>query len=148
MTVAIPFFDFEFDSYVEAASIPPSRVLLVEDSDDYASLVRAALAKDGSFELDRSRRLDEALRCLERKDYDAMLADLSLPDGQGAYTIECVCALAHDLPVLVLTGSDDPELIQMAFRNGAQDYLVKGQINPKGLPTAIRRAIVRQMTGQ
>ena len=123
----------------------PVRVLLVEDSADYAELISTALgrAKMGKFEVETAERLDSALLKLEKKKYDVMLLDLSLPDGYGTFTIGCACSLANHLPVIVLTGTENDELAMMAVKAGAQEYLVKEKLDRRSLPATILRCIER-----
>ena len=100
------------------------------------------------FQLTHVQRVADIPDCLRNTLYDVLLLDLGLPDSKGLGTLMIARYLAPTVAIVVLTGLDDESLAIRAVQNGAQDYLVKGQINPKGLPTAIRRAIVRQMTGQ
>lgn len=120
-------------------------MLLVEDSLDYAALLRAALtrAKLGSFELAHVQRLDAALLLLEKETFDVLLLDLSSPEGDAVFTIGCGCALANHLPIIVLTGTDDDDLGMKALRAGAQDYLVKSRIDRRVLPRTILHAVER-----
>lgn len=123
----------------------PRRVLMVEDSAGHAQLVRSSLAECAppQFEIDHVVRLDDALRSVGRQRYDAMLLDLSLPDGEGLTTLGTASSLAGQLPVLVLTGSDDDGMALSALRAGAQEYLVKGRVDYRTLPATILRAIER-----
>lgn len=128
----------------------PRRVLMVEDSAGHAQLVRSSLAKcaPALFDIDHVERLDDALRSAGRQSYDAMLLDLSLPDGEGLTTLGTAASLAGQLPVLVLTGTDDEGMALSALRAGAQEYLVKGRIDYRTLPTTILRAIERHRNAQ
>ena len=118
---------------------------MVEDSESCALLVRRALENHAGarFELEHENRLDRALGSLERREFDAMLVDLSLPDGYGVSTLGWACSLANHLPVLVLTANDDEVLATAALRAGAQEYLVKDGMDYRMLPTTILRAIER-----
>jgi len=122
------------------------RVLVVEDSEDYARLVAATLDRSplAHFDVERVTSLDEALASVERSHYDAMLLDLSLPDGCGAFTVAFGCAIADRLPIVVLTATDDDELAMTAVRAGAQDYLVKDRVDRREVPGAVLRAIERR----
>ncbi len=127
------------------ASPEPLRILLVEDSPDYAALIRSTLRQTAGdrFHVDHAGRLDRALDMLEIHHYDAVLLDLSLPDAFGAFTIRCACARASDIPILVLTGTQDADLSMTAVRAGAQAYLVKGEFDRKALSGIIERTIAR-----
>jgi DNA-binding response OmpR family regulator len=77
---------------------------------------------------------------------DAVLLDLSLPDSQGFETFSRLRAQAPDVPVIVLTSLEDEELALGAAREGAQDYVVKGSVNPQSLARSISFAIERHRT--
>ena len=75
---------------------------------------------------------------------DIILLDLSLPDAQGSEAIRRAHAAAPHVPLVVLTGLDDESLAVHALQQGAQDYLIKGQIETRGLLRALRYAIERK----
>lgn len=124
---------------------PFVRVLLVEDNPGDARLIKEALAEARwtQFELERSDTMADALTRVAEARFDVMLLDLSLPDSHGMDTLRTAQARARDLPMVVLTGLDDEMLAFDAMNEGAQDYLVKGQINGELLDRAIRYAIER-----
>jgi diguanylate cyclase (GGDEF)-like protein len=95
------------------------------------------------FEVEHALCLDAALGSLEHRRFDAMLLDLSLPDGGGISTLGLGCSLANHLPVLVMTSTDDERMAMAALRAGAQEYLVKDRIDYRALPVTILRAIER-----
>jgi DNA-binding NarL/FixJ family response regulator len=68
---------------------------------------------------------------------------MGLPDGHGLDTLRRAHAAAPDTPMIVLTGLDDEALAAEAIKEGAQDYLIKGQIENRALPRALRYAIER-----
>src|SRR6187549_2203340 len=76
---------------------------------------------------------------------DVILLDLGLPDAEGLEAVRRAHAAAPRVPLLVLTGLDDESLAIRALQEGAQDYLVKGQIETRGLLRAIRYAIERKI---
>jgi FixJ family two-component response regulator len=80
---------------------------------------------------------------LERDHCDALVMDLKLPDAAGRATLENACARAGQLPVVVLTSTDDEGLALDAIRGGAEDYLVKQRTHALSLPGVVRRAIER-----
>lgn len=126
--------------------INPIQILLVEDNPGDARLIQVMLAETGGrlFELTHADRLSAGLTCLAEEGFDLVLLDLSLPDSQGLDTFVQVKPHAPDLPVVVLTGNVDEELPSQAMRAGAQDYLVKGEIDGNLLVRSIRYAIERQ----
>lgn len=123
----------------------PARVLLVEDCDEYALLVRRILAKQqlGRFVLEHVGSLAAALAALAERPFDALLLDLTLPDSAGLDTFDRVNAAAPTVPVVVLSGTDDEDVALEAVRRGAQDYLVKPRVDGALLARALRYAIQR-----
>jgi DNA-binding response OmpR family regulator len=99
------------------------RVLLVEDNDDDALLIRESLAET-KIEIHRAERLSSALERLAEGRFDAVLLDLSLPDARGLETISRLRRQAAAVPMVVLTGLDDEEVAMRAVEEGAQDYLI------------------------
>jgi len=120
-------------------------VLVVEDNTADAVLLRQMFQKEAtdSFHLVHLKTLAEALVHLEQGETDIVLLDLGLPDGHGIDTIRRVKAIAPELPVIVLTGLEDEVLAARAMKEGAQDYLIKGQIENRALPRALRHAVER-----
>ncbi len=121
-------------------------VLLIEDDPDDSLLIREMLAEsgDGRFRVEAAQRLSEGLRRLDEGGVDVVLLDLGLPDSVGLETLGAVQQRAPDVPVVVLTGLDDEAVGLHAMREGAQDYLVKGQVDGELLARAARYAIERQ----
>jgi signal transduction histidine kinase/CheY-like chemotaxis protein len=117
------------------------RVLLVEDNDDDALLIRESLSK--TLEIDRAERLSTALTQLARENFDAVLLDLSLPDAWGLDTIRRLRHEVASVPIVILTGLNDEEIAMHAVEEGAQDYLFKGQADRHLLARSLRYAIQR-----
>jgi CheY-like chemotaxis protein len=125
---------------------PLMHVLLIEDDRSEVFLLRRSLAEAAypRFELTHVERLGEALELLGRQSFDAVLSDLSLPDSQGLDILERLCDAVPELPVLALTGLDEPAQIARALEIGAQDYLIKGQVDGARLVRALVGAIERK----
>jgi diguanylate cyclase (GGDEF)-like protein/PAS domain S-box-containing protein len=124
-----------------------SRVLLlVEDNPGDARLFREMLDDQGphNIEMAHVERMSEAEEHLSKQKVDIILLDLGLPDEQGLKAVRRACAAAPRVPLVVLTGSDDESLGVQALHEGAQDFLVKGQIEPRGLFRSLRYAIERK----
>jgi signal transduction histidine kinase len=123
----------------------PLHVLLVEDNAGDARLLREMFRteKPGSFELTHLLRMSEAMIHLGKGGVDVVLLDMGLPDAHGLDTVRQAHAAAPGIPLIVLTGLDDEELAADAMKEGAQDYLIKGQIENRALPRALRHAIER-----
>lgn len=123
----------------------PIEVLLVEDNSGDARLLQEALAEvDGEqFKLMHVKSLTEALEIIEGNDFNIILLDLGLPESKGLDTFIKMQAKIPDAPIIVLTGLDDETVAVKAVHEGAQDYLVKGQVDGKLLVRAMRYAIER-----
>ena len=123
------------------------KLLLVEDDPVVARFLLALVSESGAgFELIHIRRLADALQCLEHTIVDLILLDLGLEDSWGIETLIKVHAHAPATPIVVLTGDHDEELGVKALQEGAQDYLVKGQVDGRTLIRSIRYAIERKRT--
>lgn len=122
------------------------KVLLIEDNPGDANLIRHMLSEEKlvSFNLKWAEELSTGLKHLAKRDIDALLLDLSLPDSQGLNTFTKVQNQAPELPIIVLSGLKDETLAVEAVRKGAQDYLVKGQVDSHLLSRAIKYAIQRK----
>jgi PAS domain S-box-containing protein len=119
-------------------------VLLVEDDDLYAHILRAALAKSTpKVDVERRRTLADAIDLLQASRFDAVLLDLNLPDSSGLDTIGRMLAAAPGSPIVVLTATAESDLAVAAVQHGAQDYLVKSETDSKYLSRALRYAIER-----
>ncbi len=125
-------------------------VLLVEDNPGDSRLVEEMLCgRDASgYRITAADTLSEALDQLSEMQPDVILLDLNLPDSQGAETFDSVAEHDIDAPVVVLTGHDDEELALRLVQQGAQDYLVKGELSPMLLRKSIVYAIERHQTQQ
>src|SRR6202521_2156441 len=121
------------------------KVLLVEDNAGDARLLREMFITErpGSIELTHLMRMSDALAHLAKGGVDIVLLDMGLPDGHGLDTLRRARAVAPGVPFIVLTGLDDEALAAEAMKEGAQDYLIKGQIENRALPRALRHAIER-----
>ncbi|PMB22621.1 response regulator [Fischerella thermalis] len=124
----------------------PIKVLLVEDNPGDVRLLQEFLwdVTTAQFELMPVERLDQTLKLLNQESFDVILLDLSLPDSQGLETFITLHRQAPAIPIIVLTGLDDENLALRAMQEGAQDYLVKGQVSGDLLVRCMRYAIERQ----
>src|SRR5438874_1523351 len=123
------------------------RVLLIEDNQGDARLIEEMLreAFDPAFQLAyRADRLAPGLEFIAHEKVDLVLLDLSLPDSNGIETFLKVHAQAPHLPIIVLSGLASEDLALKTVHAGAQDYLVKGQVETHGLFRAMRYAVERQ----
>jgi len=124
----------------------PVQTLLVEDDPGDADLIREMLLKEkeSQFSVEWIERLSVGIERIQQEKFDVVLLDLGLPESQGLETYERLREVATTIPVLVLTVLDDQETAVEAVRRGAQDYLVKGQVDGNSLTRAMRHAIERK----
>ena len=115
-------------------------LLLIEDNPADAKLLRRQLGD--SYVLEHVTTLQEGLSALQVKDYDAILLDLGLPDSNGLESLAALTERTHH-PIVVLTGMAEEALGDAAIRQGAQDYLVKGQQDERSVARALRYATER-----
>ena len=121
------------------------KVLLIEDNDADARFIREMFKeiKTTKYEVSHAKRLDEGLKLLDNGSFDVLLLDLSLPDSMGLETFEKAHEYKPELPIVILSGLDDEEVAVRAVREGAQDYLMKGEVSGRLLSRAISYAIER-----
>lgn len=120
------------------------RILLVDDEEVDRMAVQRAMARSGLV-VDLSEAHDVAGGCAALKDthFDCALVDWRLPDGDGLTVLDHAQSADHSTPVIILTGLEDEGRATHALKRGAQDYLIKGEIDGKGLSRSIRYAIER-----
>lgn len=121
-------------------------ILLVEDNfPDYFMLKKQfEKLQNISINLTHVTTCRDAITCLQKTLFDVILLDLSLPDSHNLDTVKTIYHHSQDIPILVLTGLDDEITAIASVREGAQDYLVKGEINLDNLQRSIRYAIERK----
>jgi len=121
-------------------------VLVVEDNPVDAELVRALLQHHAvrPFSVEVVERLDRAVERLGTRPPQVVLLDLTLPDARGLEALREIRTVRPDLPVVILSGTADEETAVQAVSEGAQDYLVKGRIDPDLLARSLRYAVERQ----
>jgi diguanylate cyclase (GGDEF)-like protein len=124
----------------------PLRVLAVEDNPGDAVLVREMLreADPKGFDLVHADTLAAGMDVLMTGGADCVLLDLSLPDAEGLDALAQVQNVSLEVPVIVLSGRSDERLAVRAVQEGAQDYLIKGQVDARLLARAINYAIERK----
>ena len=127
-----------------AESYSTIKALLIEDNIFDADYIRQLLSKKSNIEVEYCDRLSSGIEHLSGKKFDVVLCDLGLPDSRDIEALIRIHAFYPDLPVIILTGLRDEELAEKAVRSGAQDYLVKGQLDLNSLLRSIRYSIERQ----
>jgi CheY-like chemotaxis protein len=141
--------DSSIEFVAEDKSSKALKVLLIEDNPDDALVVRDSV-EDASvpLSLDWAETLKDGLERLHEHPVDVVLLDLSLPDSQNSATIRAIRNGAPRVPIVVLTGNDDREMILEALRTGARDYLIKGKLDPQQLVGSIGTAVQSRVTQQ
>jgi diguanylate cyclase (GGDEF)-like protein len=127
-----------------ATSFDRAAVLLIEDNDGDAELVSDYLSEICGAIVNHKTRVDDAARAIAEQSFDFIISDLTLPDAHGLDALRRLQPLAPDTAFIVLTGIDDEDLAVQAVQHGAQDYLVKGQIDALLLRRTLRHARERK----
>ena len=121
-------------------------ILLFEDNPGDAGLIEEMLEEfaDFPYELKNVETLNEGLSLLKERPFDVILTDLRLPDSDGIDTFLDIHARNSRIPIIILTGSEDEKIGIDAVKKGAQDYLVKGQVDGRLLKRSIQYSIERK----
>jgi PAS domain S-box-containing protein len=123
------------------------RVLLIEDNPGDVRLIQEMLSEDSRnvFEIVHTDRLSKGLEFLKGDGIDILLLDLGLPDSRGIDTLHAILFNNNKIPIIIQTGLSDEDIAIEAVKAGAQDYLIKGQMNSCLLSRSIRYAIERKL---
>jgi PAS domain S-box-containing protein len=121
------------------------KILLIEDNPGDADLIKEFLSRHelDDYQIKWVHRLCDGKKQLNQNKYDLILLDLGLPDSEGSKTIDSLKKIIPDTPFVVLTGLDDEKTGMEAVKSGAQDYMIKSELNRHYLISAIRNAIER-----
>jgi phosphoserine phosphatase RsbU/P len=124
----------------------PIRVLLIAGSERDVRRLQGAIAGRSAapFDLISVAQFGDAIRTLNERKIDAVLLDLALTDGQRMEPLQQLHEHRPEVPILALTNAEDDALAMRALKAGAQDSLVKGELDGPLLVRAIRYAIERQ----
>ncbi len=118
------------------------RVLLVEDSPTQARATAIGLERRGA-RVHFAPTLDVARKKLKNEPIDVILLDLGLPGSKGIDTVRYMRTLTETIPIVIFTSEDNNQTAHYALKNGAQDYLVKGQFSDDLIERSLRYAIDR-----
>jgi DNA-binding NtrC family response regulator len=125
----------------------PVIVLLIEDNPGEAIVIQSMVLKAAakipqlsSVEVSRADLLSGGIERILAGEVDMVFLDLSLPDSEGLDTLRRILEQDPGIPVVVLTGSGDSAVAGQAIMLGAQDYLVKGQVDEPGMIRTVRDA--------
>ncbi|MBN2789869.1 MAG: PAS domain S-box protein [Candidatus Delongbacteria bacterium] len=119
-------------------------IIVIEDNLADAVIIKEMLKNDQRYLVDHCIDLESAIEKIEENNYDIALVDLGLPGCAGTDAPNMLIKAKPHLPIIVLTGSDDPKLIQTLMSCGVQDYLIKGIFDKEILSRSIRYSIERQ----
>jgi len=126
----------------------PVQILFIEDNQGDVRLTREMLndVKNFPYQMTDVASLSEGKKLIPKNKFDVILLDLGLPDSQGIETFHNLIDHSQQLPIIVLTGLGDEQIGMKAIKNGAQDYLLKGEISGTFLARTIQYAIERYQT--
>ena len=130
---------------MQLAQRHPKSVLLIDDDAAERALFRQRLkdVESDCFDFREAETLSDSLGLIQNEPVDLAILDLNLPDTEGLATLESLYAAAPSVPIIVLTGLDDADLGLKAIQVGAQDFLVKGDLNPELVRRSVRYALER-----
>ncbi len=120
--------------------------LILEDNAGDARLIIELIKEAGAseFEMKSVTTMKDALVMLEKEKFDILLTDLSLPDSHGLETYRKLRAENSRIPIVILSGNTDAQVSMKAVREGAQDYLIKGQNDGASLVRCMKYSIERK----
>lgn len=123
-----------------------NKVLIVDDSPTDSNMIRdMIISEEGSpFDVILADRLSKGLKLLDEEGIDLVLLDLFLPESRGLSTLSKVNDKAPQTPIVVLTGAHDEEMAIKTLQSGAQDYLLKEELNRNLLRRTMRYSIERK----
>jgi signal transduction histidine kinase len=128
-----------------------NHLLIVEDSDGDYRLLEVMLRRIRGEQERLTRVRDTASACrafAAHSDIDLALLDLTLPDSYGIDTVRRVAAVCSEVPIVVLTATDDEEVGRACVAAGAQDYLPKSELRATLLARVIDYALTRSRDGR
>lgn len=121
-------------------------VLVIEDNPADLDYLQELLAEHAhcTYKIRTAKSLKEGLQSIKENNASIILLDLGLPDATEIETLDSVLKASPQTPVIILTGRNDEDLALQAVRDGAQDYLVKDEVDSKVLFKAIHFALKRK----
>ncbi|MCL3781302.1 response regulator [Prolixibacteraceae bacterium JC049] len=121
----------------------PITILLVEDNEGDIILFEEYIATYRHHKLTIAKDLAKAKQQLQTNSFNVIMLDLNLPDSNGIQTVKSIISMETNAAIVIFTGLYDEELGQKAIKLGAQDFLVKNNLNPELLHKTINYAISR-----
>ena len=122
------------------------RVLILTGVEEDARTLETVLAKagDGPFKTERLERLEDAVALIATGEIDAVLVDLTLPDSEGIATFDAIMDADTQMPIMILSATEEEALAIEAVQRGAQGYLSKGYFKSYIVPQGLRNIIQRK----
>ncbi|MBK9621782.1 MAG: response regulator [Candidatus Obscuribacter sp.] len=129
-------------------TIKNTEILLVEDSPSDAELMVSMLADIKEFpnHVQNVQTLSAAKQAIMSKSFDAVVLDLNLPDSNGLQTYTELRDVCNSVPIVILTGMDDREVLTHALKNGADNYLIKDKVDGGRVAIAILASIRNRLS--
>src|SRR4030095_3343364 len=127
---------------------PPIKVLLVDDDEDDYVMTRDLLAEAGGFQLDWVASYESAVAVVEQREHSVYLLDYRLGERNGLDILRHAGSQNPQSPMILLTGQGDELVDIAAMKQGAADYLIKGQLTADLLARSIRYAMERARASQ
>ena len=122
----------------EDEQICMTRILIVEDNPDHATLAQIALNNYGFEHIDIAPTINKAFEKINTNDYDVLLVDYCLPDGYGLELIEWI---KKNCVIIMMTGQEDEQVAVQTFKKGAYDYIIKDALFRHMLCEAVETAL-------
>lgn len=138
--------DADFGSAAAAEKQPEQNtILLIEDNPVDALLIQELLSINAGekYTLNTANDLASAQKVLKTRTFDLIITDLGLPDAKKLEVLDGLKDYSREIPIVILSGLDDEAAAREALSRGAQDYLIKGQIDAMNLMRSIRYAMIR-----
>lgn len=133
------------DSMDSLRTIPPA-ILIVEDSPLHARIIMTMLSDIGipDYKVGSVPLLRDALALITKWRPDCILLDLTLPDAQGTEAVEAVVAALPGVPVIVVSGHDDPQIAIDVVKAGAKEFMRKWPADSEALGSLVKMALARR----
>jgi len=123
------------------------RILFVEDCEiDYRLVKKYLETRLGEFDIKWVDCVEDAIELLSKENFDAILTDLRLPDLSGTNVVNELRNHSAATPIVVLTGVEDDAFEEIILSSGANDYVLKSDMRPRVLRSALQHAIQRQQS--
>lgn len=119
-------------------------VLIVEDNSIDGKIAETILKKEKYFRVSFANRVEKAIDMIKEKEFSVILLDLNLPDGSGMETFDKIYQTNKNIPIVVISGSDNKFLILEILRKGGQDFINKKNILRQSLADSLLYSIERK----